>query len=128
MVQKICAGDNLHQCLRKRDIVKKVKLEKREIRKKEITQKKKKKKNAMKDREEIAQKRKVEDEICVANKSCKCLHKLLWHKMTKILSDKYPLLLILHLARLSSSCDLVMCTYTSHPPLWKEPKLDLKDF
>ena len=34
-------------------------------------------------------------------------------KMTKILSDKYPLLLILHLARLSSSCDLVTCTYTS---------------
>ena len=34
--------------------------------------------------------------------------------MTKILSDKYPLLLILHLARLSSSCDLVTCTYTSH--------------
>ena len=33
--------------------------------------------------------------------------------MTKILSDKYPLLLILHLARLSCSCDLVMCTYTS---------------
>ena len=48
--------------------------------------------------------------------------------LTKILSDKYPLLLILHLAHLSSSCDLVMCTYTSHPPLWKEPKLDLKDF
>ena len=21
-----------------------------------------------------------------------------------------------------------MCMYTSHPPLWKEPKLDLKDF
>ena len=32
--------------------------------------------------------------------------------MTKILSDKYPLLLILHLARLSSSCDLVMCVRT----------------
>ena len=48
--------------------------------------------------------------------------------MTKILSDKYPLLLILHLACLSSSCDLVTCTYRSHPPLWKEPKLDLKDF
>ena len=39
--------------------------------------------------------------------------KVLWHKMTKILSDKYPLLLILHLARLSCSCDLVTCTYTS---------------
>ena len=38
--------------------------------------------------------------------------------MTKILSDKYPLLLILHLARLSSSCDLVMCVRTHHiPPL-----------
>ena len=39
--------------------------------------------------------------------------------MTKILSDKYPLLLILHLAHLSSSCDLVTCTYTLHavPPL-----------
>ena len=33
-------------------------------------------------------------------------------KMTKILSDKYPLLLILHLARLSSSCDLVTCVRT----------------
>ena len=32
--------------------------------------------------------------------------------MTKILSDKYPLLLILHLARLSSSCDLVTCVRT----------------
>ena len=32
--------------------------------------------------------------------------------MTKILSDKYPLLLILHLAHLSSSCDLVMCVHT----------------
>ena len=32
--------------------------------------------------------------------------------MTKILSDKYPLLLILHLARLSCSCDLVMCVCT----------------
>ena len=55
---------------------------------------------------------------------------LLWHKMTKILSDKYPLLLILHLARLSSSCDLVTCVHTHRipPPLWKEPKLDLKDF
>ena len=34
--------------------------------------------------------------------------------MTKILSDKYPLLLILHLARLSCSCDLVMCVCTHH--------------
>ena len=31
-----------------------------------------------------------------------------------IYNNKYPLLLILHLARLSSSCDLVTCTYTSH--------------
>ena len=30
------------------------------------------------------------------------------------MSDKYPLLLILHLACLSSSCDPVTCTYTSH--------------
>ena len=37
--------------------------------------------------------------------------------MTKILSDKYPLLLILHLACLSSSCDLVTCTYTLQPPV-----------
>ena len=38
--------------------------------------------------------------------------------MTKILSDKYPLLLILHLARLSSSCNLVMCVRTHRiPPL-----------
>ena len=41
---------------------------------------------------------------------------MLLHKMTKILSDKYPLLLILHLARLSSSCDLVTCMYTSQMP------------
>ena len=34
--------------------------------------------------------------------------------MTKILSDKYPLLLILHLARLSCSCDLVTCVCTHH--------------
>ena len=37
---------------------------------------------------------------------------MLWYKMTQILSDKYPLLLILHLARLSCSCNLVTCVRT----------------
>ena len=49
-------------------------------------------------------------------------------KMTKILSDKYPLLLILHLARLSCSCDLVTCVRTHrrlHYLTWKLQYIDL---
>ena len=49
--------------------------------------------------------------------------------MTKILSDKYPLLLILHLARLSSSCDLVTCVRTHHiPPPLEGAKIRSKGF
>ena len=48
--------------------------------------------------------------------------------MTKILSDKYPLLLILHLARLSCSCDLVTCVRTHRIPPLEGVKIRSKGF